>query len=38
VADQRAIEAADVLSFEAYREQYVSPDRLGLQPAAPVLG
>ena len=39
VADQRAIEAADVLSFEAYREQYVSPDRLGLQlPAAAVLG
>lgn len=39
VADQRAIEASDVLSFEAYREQYVSPDRLGLQlPAAAVLG
>lgn len=39
VADQRAIEAADVLSFEAYREQYVSSDRLGLQlPTAAVLG
>ena len=39
VADQRAIEAADVLSFEAYREQYVSADRLGLElPPAAVLG
>ena len=39
VADQRAIEAADVMSFEAYRQQYVSPDRLGLElPPAAVLG
>jgi glutamate--cysteine ligase len=31
LADQRAIEMADTLSFEAYREQYVSADRLGLR-------
>ncbi|MBX3653338.1 MAG: glutamate--cysteine ligase [Ramlibacter sp.] len=30
VADQKAIEAADTLPFENYRQQYVSPDRLGL--------
>jgi glutamate--cysteine ligase len=30
LADQRAIEVADTLSFEAYREQYISADRLGL--------
>jgi glutamate--cysteine ligase len=28
LADQRAIELADVLDFEAYREQYMSPERL----------
>lgn len=28
-ADQRAIEAADTLPFEQYRQQYVSEDRLG---------
>ena len=28
--DQRAIEAADTLSFEEYRQQYIHPDRLGL--------
>ncbi|MDD0814719.1 glutamate--cysteine ligase [Curvibacter sp. HBC28] len=39
VADQRAIEVADTLSFEAYREQYVSAERLGLQlPVTPGLG
>ncbi|MDD0837068.1 glutamate--cysteine ligase [Curvibacter sp. HBC61] len=39
VADQRAIEVADTLPFEAYRAQYVSADRLGLQlPSTPVLG
>ena len=34
VRDQRAIEAADTLPFEAYRQQYVSPERLGLTKAA----
>jgi glutamate--cysteine ligase len=34
VQDQRAIEAADTISFEAYRQQYVSPERLGLTRAA----
>jgi glutamate--cysteine ligase len=34
VQDQRAIEAADALPFEAYRQQYVSPERLGLTKAA----
>jgi len=37
---QRALEAADTLSFEAYRERYLSPDSLTVeqtreQPAAP---
>lgn len=32
VAAQKAIEAADTLPFEQYREQYVSPGRLGLRP------
>jgi glutamate--cysteine ligase len=32
--DQKAIEAADSMSFEVYRQQYVSPDRLGLSKAA----
>jgi len=32
--DQRAIEAADTMTFEAYRQQYVSPERLGLSEAA----
>ena len=31
VADQKAIEAADTLSFEDYRVQYVSQERLGLE-------
>jgi glutamate--cysteine ligase len=30
LADQRAIEVADTMPFEAYREQYVSAERLGL--------
>ncbi|ROZ61794.1 glutamate--cysteine ligase [Ramlibacter sp. WS9] len=34
VADQKAIEAADAMPFEAYRQQYVSPERLGLSKAA----
>lgn len=33
IADQQAIEAADTMPFEQYREQYVSPRRLGI-PAA----
>jgi len=33
--DQKAIEAADTLPFEMFRQQYVSADRLGLAvPAA----
>jgi glutamate--cysteine ligase len=32
--DQRAIEAADTLPFEIYRQEYVSPDRLGRPRAA----
>jgi len=31
-AEQQRIEAADTLPFEVYREQYVSPQRLGLRP------
>ena len=34
VQDQKAIEAADTLPFEAYRQQYVSPERLELTKAA----
>ncbi len=34
LADQQAIEAADQMPFEQYRQQYVSPERLGLTPAA----
>jgi glutamate--cysteine ligase len=39
VADQKAIEAADSMAFEAYRQQYISPERLGLtnEAIAPVL-
>ena len=29
VADQRAIEAADTMPFEIYRQEYTSPVRLG---------
>lgn len=32
VEEQRRIEAADTMPFEQYREQYVSPARLGLRP------
>ena len=33
LAEQKRIEAADTLPFEQYREQYVSPARLGLRSA-----
>jgi glutamate--cysteine ligase len=32
--DQKAIEAADSMPFEVYRQQYVSPERLGLTRSA----
>jgi glutamate--cysteine ligase len=32
--DQKAIEAADSMPFEIYRQQYISPERLGLSRAA----
>jgi glutamate--cysteine ligase len=32
--DQKAIEAADTMPFESYRQQYVSPERLGLSRSA----
>jgi len=39
LVDQRAIEAADTLSFEDYRLNYVSQERLGLElPPVAVLG
>jgi glutamate--cysteine ligase len=34
VQDQLAVEAADTMPFEVYRQQYVSPERLGLGKAA----
>jgi glutamate--cysteine ligase len=34
VQDQKAIEAADTLAFEAYRQQYISPERLALTQEA----
>jgi len=34
VRDQKAIEAADTLPFEQYRQQYLSPQRLGLPGVA----
>jgi glutamate--cysteine ligase len=34
VEDQKAVEAADALPFEQYRQQYISPERLGLGQAA----
>ena len=34
VRDQKAIESADTLPFEEYRQQYISPERLGLSTAA----
>ncbi len=32
VEEQRRIEAADTMPFEIYRQQYLSPERLGLGP------
>jgi hypothetical protein len=32
VAEQQRIEAADTLSFEAYREAFLAPERLEVQP------
>ena len=34
VKDQKAIEEADTMPFEIYRQQYISPERLGLSKAA----
>jgi glutamate--cysteine ligase len=34
VVDQQAIEAADRIPFETFRQQYISPDRLGLSTTA----
>jgi glutamate--cysteine ligase len=34
VIDQKQVEAADTIPFEQYRQQYVSPERLGLGTAA----
>ncbi|WP_420850223.1 glutamate--cysteine ligase [Ramlibacter algicola] len=34
VQDQKDIEARDTLPFEAYRQQYIAPERLGLGRAA----
>src|SRR4051812_9320426 len=34
LADQAAVEAADSMPFEQYRQQYISPERLGLSQAA----
>ncbi len=34
IQDQKAIEAADTIPFEVYRQQYVSSERLGLTQAA----
>ncbi|MCY1558331.1 hypothetical protein D9M68_952540 [compost metagenome] len=34
VEDQKAVEAADTMPFEQYRQQYVSSERLGLGQAA----
>jgi glutamate--cysteine ligase len=34
VKDQQAIEAADTMPFEQYRQQYISPERLGMTRAA----
>ena len=34
VQDQAAVEAADTMPFEQYRQQYISPERLGLSQAA----
>ena len=34
IDEQKQIEAADTMPFESYRQQYVSPDRLGLPTLA----
>jgi glutamate--cysteine ligase len=34
IAEQKKIEAADTLPFEIYRQQYVSPERLGIRGLA----
>jgi glutamate--cysteine ligase len=34
IRDQQAIEASDTMPFEIYRQQYMSPERLGLTKAA----
>jgi len=34
VEDQAAVERADTMPFEQYRQQYISPERLGLTQAA----
>ena len=34
VRDQQAIEASDSMPFEVYRQQYISPERLGLTKTA----
>jgi glutamate--cysteine ligase len=34
VQDQAAVEAADTMPFEQYRQQYISPERLGLGRSA----
>ena len=34
VAEQQAVEAADAIPFEAFRQQYISADRLELTPTA----
>jgi glutamate--cysteine ligase len=34
LADQAAVEAADALPFEQYRQQYIAPERLALSKAA----
>ncbi|RZI97270.1 MAG: glutamate--cysteine ligase, partial [Variovorax sp.] len=36
IEEQKRIEAADTLPFEIYREQYVSPARLGIRSRSPV--
>ena len=35
IAEQRKIEAADTLTFEIYRQEYVSPARLAIGSKAP---
>ena len=34
MADQAAVEKADSMTFEQFRQQYVAPERLGLSHAA----